>query len=66
MQSGLLFATTPEGVRRSMDCFCGCPTGDLPEDGIRAIAYDPTDAALVYVATSAGLFRSTNGGESRE
>jgi photosystem II stability/assembly factor-like uncharacterized protein len=67
MQTGWLFAATPEGVRRSMDCFCGWrPTGELPAGEIRAITYDPTDPAHVYAATSVGLYRSTNGGEEWE
>lgn len=67
MQTGWLFAATPEGVRRSMDCFCGWrPTGELPAGEVRALAYDPTNPANVYAATSAGLFRSTSGGEEWE
>ena len=67
MQSGWLFAATPEGVRRSMDCFCGWrPTGDLPRGDVFDIAYDPRTPEHVYAATSAGLFRSVNGGEDWE
>ena len=67
MQTGWLFAVTPEGVRRSMDCFCGWrPTGELPAGEVSSIAYDPRKPELVYAATSAGLFRTTNGGERWE
>ncbi|HEV2150079.1 MAG TPA: YCF48-related protein [Longimicrobiaceae bacterium] len=67
MQSGWLFAATPEGVRRSMDCFCGWrPTGELPEGEIFDVAYDPTQPKRVYASTVEGLFRSTDGGESWE
>ncbi|MGH7458156.1 MAG: YCF48-related protein [Longimicrobiaceae bacterium] len=66
MQSGWLFAATPEGVRRSMDCFCGWrPTGELPQGAeVLALAYDPEQPEQVYASTTAGLFRSTDGGES--
>ena len=67
MQSGWLFAVTPKGVRRSMDCFCGWrPTGELPTGEVRSIAYDPRKPELVYAATAAGLFQTTNGGERWE
>jgi photosystem II stability/assembly factor-like uncharacterized protein len=67
MQSGWLFAATPEGVRRSMDCFCGWrPTGELPEGEIFDVAYDPSQPKRVYASTEQGLFRSTDGGESWE
>jgi hypothetical protein len=65
MQSGWLFAATPEGVRRSMDCFCGWrPTGELPDGEVLDIAADPRQPELVYAATTGGLFRSPDGGES--
>jgi photosystem II stability/assembly factor-like uncharacterized protein len=67
MQSGWLFAATPEGVRRSMDCFCGWrPTGELPAGEVFDVAYDPRAPEQVYAATAAGLFRSVNGGEDWE
>ena len=67
MQSGWLFAATPEGVRRSMDCFCGWrPTGELPAGEVFDVAYDPRTPEHVYAATAAGLFRSVNGGEDWE
>lgn len=67
MQSGWLFAATTEGVRRSMDCFCGWrPTGELPEGEVLDVAYDPRTPEHVYAATAAGLFRSVNGGEDWE
>lgn len=66
MQTGWLFAVTPEGVRRSMDCFCGWrPTGELPA-GATDVAYDPSEPKRVYVSTASGLFRSEDGGESWE
>jgi photosystem II stability/assembly factor-like uncharacterized protein len=67
MQSGWLFAATPEGVRRSMDCFCGWrPTGEIPAGAVFDVAYDPRQPEQVYAATSAGLFLSADGGESWE
>lgn len=67
MQTGWLFAATPEGVRRSMDCFCGWrPTGELPKGEVLDVAYDPTQPKRVYASTAQGLFRSTDGGESWE
>lgn len=67
MQTGWLFAATPEGVRRSMDCFCGWrPTGELPKGEVLDVAYDPTQPKRVYASTAQGLFRSSDGGESWE
>jgi photosystem II stability/assembly factor-like uncharacterized protein len=67
MQSGWLFAATPEGVRRSMDCFCGWrPTGELPKGEVFDVGYDPTEPKRVYASTAEGLFRSADGGESWE
>ena len=65
MQTGWLFAATPEGVRRSMDCFCGWrPTGELPAGEILDVAYDPRQPERVFASTASGVFRSTDGGES--
>lgn len=67
MQTGWLFAVTDEGLRRSMDCFCGWrATGELPSGDVRDVAYDPSDPERVYVATAAGVFRSDDGGETWE
>lgn len=67
MQTGWLFAATAEGVRRSMDCFCGWrPTGELPEGEVFDVAYDPTQPKRVYASTAQGLFRSVDGGENWE
>ena len=65
MQTGWLFAATEEGVRRSMDCFCGWrPTGELPAGAVYDVAYDPRQPERVYAATAGGLFVSEDGGES--
>ena len=67
MQSGWLFAATPEGVRRSMDCFCGWrPTADLPSGGASDVTYDPRRPERVYASTVEGIFLSPDGGETWE
>ena len=65
MQSGWLFAATTDGVRRSMDCFCGWrPTGTLVTGAVRAVTWDRRTPEHVYAATSDGVFRSEDGGEN--
>ena len=65
MQTGWLFAATPDGVRRSMDCFCGWrPAGKLPDGEVADVAYDPRQPKRVYASTDHGLFRSGDGGET--
>lgn len=67
MQTGWLFAATPDGVRRSMDCFCGWrPAGKLPDGEVLDVAYDPRQPKRVYASTEHGLFRSVDGGETWE
>lgn len=64
MQTGWLFAATDQGVRRSMDCFCGWrPAGGL-DSAVRAVAYDPAYPRRIYAATVEGLFSSPDGGEA--
>lgn len=66
MQSGWLFAATPEGVQRAMDCFClWRDAGDLSGE-VSAIAYDPRQPARLFAAAGDVLHRSTDGGESWE
>ncbi len=65
MQTGWLFAATDDGVRRSMDCFCGWrPTGELPGGPVYDVAYDLRQPERVYAATAGGLFVSEDGGET--
>lgn len=67
MQSGWLFAATTDGVRRSMDCFCGWrPTGQLVACAVGAVTWDRRKPEHVYAATPDGVFRSDDGGESWE
>lgn len=63
METGWLFAATKDGVRRSMDCFCGWHrAGDVPGE-IHAVTYDPDEPQRVYAAGKEGIFVSTDGGE---
>src|SRR5574337_1132446 len=64
MQTGWLFATGPQGVRLSMDCFCGWrATGELPSSA-NAIACDPRRPARVVVTAGVGVFESTDGAQT--
>ncbi len=63
MQSGWLFIAGPDGVRRSMDCFCGWRDAGGLGRAVSAVAYDPGAPADVYAATTGGLFFSKDGGE---
>ena len=63
METGWLFAGTPDGVRRSMDCFCGWHKAGELAGKITAVAYDPDQPQRVYVSTAKGLFVSADGGE---
>ncbi|MDQ6679473.1 MAG: hypothetical protein M3Y67_00720 [Pseudomonadota bacterium] len=63
MQSGWLFVAGPDGVRRSMDCFCGWRDAGGLGRAVSAVAYDPGAPADVYAATPGGLFFSKDGGE---
>jgi hypothetical protein len=63
MQSGWLFAAGPQGVQRSMDCFCGWRDAGELGRAVLAVAYDRRQPLNVYAATEAGLFASTDGAE---
>jgi photosystem II stability/assembly factor-like uncharacterized protein len=64
MQSGWLFAATPTGIRRIMDCFCLWQDAGGLGSGAYSVTYDPRQPDQLYTATEKGLFRSTDGGES--
>ena len=66
MQTGWLFAATPTGVIRSMDCFCGWRAAGEVNGAVHEVAYDPREPKRVYAATASGLYRSEDGGESWE
>ena len=66
MQTGWLFAATPTGVVRSMDCFCGWRAAGEVNGAVYDVAYDPREPERVYAATASGLYRSEDGGESWE
>jgi photosystem II stability/assembly factor-like uncharacterized protein len=64
MQSGWLLAAGPQGVRLSMDCFCGWRNaGDLAAPA-QAIAYDPTQPLRIAAATRDAVFESSDGGQA--
>jgi len=63
MQSGWLFAATPNGVSRSMDCFCLWQDAGVLAAAVDAVSYDPREPRHVYAATADGFFLSTDGGE---
>jgi photosystem II stability/assembly factor-like uncharacterized protein len=64
METGWLFAATKDGVRRSMDCFCGWhKAGDIDSE-VYAVTYDPDEPQRVYAATEKGIFVSADGGEA--
>lgn len=68
MNTGWLYAATPEGLHRSMDCFCGWrPAGDLSgRGGAHSVVFDPDEPEHLYAAGGTGVFRSRDGGESWE
>lgn len=63
MQTGWLFAATPKGIRRSMDCFCLWQDAGKLGTEAYSVSYDPRQPEHIYAATEKGLFRSTDGGE---
>ncbi len=65
MNTGWIYAATPDGVRRAMDCFCGWRnTGALPEGGAIGVAFDPTQPERVYALGRGALYLSPDGGEN--
>ena len=64
MQTGWLFAATPKGVRRAMDCFCLWQAAGALGSPARSVAFDPRQPAHIFAATEKGLFRSADGGEN--
>lgn len=64
MQTGWLFAATPKGVRRAMDCFCLWQDAGGLGSPARSVAFDPRQPAHIFAATEKGLVRSVDGGEN--
>jgi photosystem II stability/assembly factor-like uncharacterized protein len=64
MQTGWLFAATPKGVRRIMDCFCLWQNAGKLASQILSVTYDPEQPEHLAAATENGLLRSVDGGES--
>lgn len=64
MNTGWLYAATPQGVRRAMDCFCGWrDTGALPGNAAVSVAFDPSRPEHVYAVGSGAVYLSPDGGE---
>ena len=64
MQTGWLFAATPKGVRRIMDCFClWQDAGKLATQAL-SVTYNSREPEHLVTVTEKGLFRSIDGGEN--
>ncbi|WAP71418.1 MULTISPECIES: WD40/YVTN/BNR-like repeat-containing protein [Aurantimonadaceae] len=63
MESGWLYAATPDGTRVSMDCFCLWRDAGNLSGPITGLAFDPQHPKHLYAASDAGLFKSTDGGQ---
>lgn len=63
METGWLFAATSEGVRRSMDCFCGWHRAGELTGKVNAVTYDPDEPKRAYAVTTKGIFVTEDGGE---
>lgn len=64
MQTGWLYAVTPDKLRISMDCFCLWRNGGAIPGTLAAIAHRPGRPETMYAASSAGIFFSQDGGRS--
>lgn len=63
METGWLYAATPEGVRFSMDCFCLWREGSGTIGAVSAIAVDPGRPDQLYATSAGGIVQSANGGQ---
>lgn len=61
--TGRLFAATRQGVRRTMDCFCGWHNAGRLATDLRVVATDVDWRERVYTAGREGLFISPDGGD---
>ncbi len=64
MQSGWLYTAGPQGVRLSMDCFCGWRNGDTLPAPARAVTFDPHTPSRVVASAADGVHESTDGGQT--
>ncbi|MFH1343417.1 MAG: YCF48-related protein [Pseudomonadota bacterium] len=64
MQTGWLFAATPKGIRRNMDCFCLWQDAGKLGTEAYSVTYDPGQPDHIFAATAKGILRSTDGGEN--
>lgn len=64
MESGWLFAATPGGLFRAMDCFCGWHTTGAGDAGVHAVAFNRVRPEQVFVGSTTGVARSDDGGET--
>lgn len=64
MQTGWLFVAGPQGVRLSMDCFCGWRSGGEVPAPARALAFDPHRPARILAAAGQGLFETGDGAQA--
>jgi len=62
--TGWLFAATRQGVRRTMDCFCGWHNASRLAADLRVVATDVDWRERVYTTGREGLFISPDGGDS--
>ncbi len=62
MESGWLYAATPDGARVSMDCFCLWRDAGGLAGEVSALTFDPKQPKHLYAASDVGLFESTDGG----
>lgn len=61
--TGWLFAATRQGVRRTMDCFCGWHNAGRLATSLRVVATDADWRERIYTAGREGLFISPDGGD---
>lgn len=61
--TGWLFAATPKGVRRAMDCFCGWRKAGEVQLNFQVVASDTGWRERVYATAREGFFISQDGGD---
>lgn len=68
MNTGWLYAATPSGVHRAMDCFCGWRQagGGPAASALHSVVFDPDEPQQLYASGPTGVLLSRDGGESWE